>query len=314
MEEVLTVRRWRRYGADRLFVTEETGARLGSVDLQSGEVVADDPEREVGLRRAAQAWLRTDARADVTELVLPVPTSPPDALDALDEAALQAWLGPDSRDVPDDRYRTGRASSLRTRLDRLTDEGWEVVRDVPLGRQGDVVEHLLIGPGGIFTVGERREAGRACPKVAPADGVAGDPTRPRPSVPDDASHHAPHGAPHAGIPSWAAAPAESQPSVVVDGRQMIVDGTPVAALRVARLEAARVHGLLVAAAISGISVRGVVVVQGDLQVVGPAGQDDPLAVHRSDVPGLFRRMPVRLDPARVHAIAQIARRRRTWSH
>lgn len=293
------MRRWRRYGADRLFVTEETGARLGSVDLQSGEVVADDPEREAGLRRAAQAWLRTDARVDVTELVLPVPTTPPDALDALDEAALQAWLGPDSRDVPDDRYRTGRASSLRARLDRLTDEGWEVVRDVPLGRQGDVVEHLLIGPGGIFTVGERRDAGVACPKAGTAD----DPT-----------DRATAGSAHSGIPSWAATPAESQPSVVVDGRQMIVDGTPVAALRVARLEAARVHGLLVAAAISGISVRGVVVVQGDLQVVGPAGHDDPLVVHRTDVPGLFRRMPVRLDPARVHAIAQIARRRRTWSH
>lgn len=289
------MRRWRRYGADRLFVTEETGARLGSVDLQSGEVVADDPEREAGLRRAAQAWLRTDGRVDVTELVLPVPTTPPDALDALDEAALQAWLGPDSRDVPDDRYRTGRASSLRTRLDRLTDEGWEVVRDVPLGRQGDVVEHLLIGPGGIFTVGERRDAGRACPATARADGSSVRPGEPVPVEP-------------------VAGEAEPEPSVVVDGRQMIVDGMPVAALRVARLEAARVQGLLVAAAISGVSVRGVVVVQGDLQVVGPAGHDDPLVVHRTDVPGLFRRMPVRLDPARVHAIAQIARRRRTWSH
>ncbi|GIG23712.1 hypothetical protein Cch01nite_44360 [Cellulomonas chitinilytica] len=307
MEEVLTVRRWRRYGADRLFVTEETGARLGSVDLQSGEVVADDPEREAGLRRAAQAWLRTDARADVTELVLPVPTTAPDALDELDEAALQAWLGPDSRDVPDDRYRTGRGSSLRTRLDRLTEEGWEVVRDVPLGRQGDVVEHLLIGPGGIFTVGERRDAGRACPTDRPADGAA-DTAGPSAGSPADLSDTCSE------TTSGAPTPTEAAPSVVVDGRQMVVDGTPVAALRVARLEAARVHGLLVAAAISGISVRGVVVVQGDLQVVGPAGQDDPLVVHRSDVPGVFRRMPARLDPARVHAIAQIARRRRTWSH
>jgi len=296
VEEVLTVRRWRRYGADRLFVTEETGARLGSVDLQSGEVVADDPEREAGLRRAAQAWLRTDARADVTELVLPVPTAPSDALDALDEAALQAWLGPDSRDVPDDRYRTGRASSVRTRLDRLADEGWEVVRDVPLGRQGDVVEHLLVGPGGIFTVSERREAARRCPGDALADAQVNAQVQTQVNG-DDVD-----GRPGAG------------PNVVVDGRQMIVDGTPVAALRVARLEASRVQGLLLAAAIPGISVRGVVVVHGDLQVVGPAGPEDPLVVHRTDVPGLFRRMPVRLDPARARAIAQIARRRRTWSH
>jgi hypothetical protein len=293
VDEVLTVRRWRRYGADRLFVTEETGARLGSVDLQSGEVVADDPEREAGLRRAAQAWLRTDARADVTELVLPVPTAPTDALDAFDEAALQAWLGPDSRDVPDDRYRTGRASSVRTRLDRLADEGWEIVRDVPLGRQGDVVEHLLVGPGGIFTVSERRET--AGPSTS--EGQRG------PDGDDELTIR----------PRESARPCPG-PTVVVDGRQMIVDGTPVAALRVARLEASRVQGHLLAAAIPGISVRGVVVVHGDLQVVGPAGPDDPLVVHRSDVPGLFRRMPVRLDPARARAIAGIARRRRTWSH
>jgi hypothetical protein len=293
VDEVLTVRRWRRYGADRLFVTEETGARLGSVDLQSGEVVADVPEREAGLRRAAQAWLRTDARADVTELVLPVPTAPADALDALDEAALQAWLGPDSRDVPDDRYRTGRASSVRTRLDRLADEGWEIVRDVPLGRQGDVVEHLLVGPGGIFTVSERRETAGSGTSGGQS-GAHGD---------DDLTAR----------PAEAGRPCPG-PTVVVDGRQMIVDGTPVAALRVARLEASRVQGHLLAAAIPGISVRGVVVVHGDLQVVGPAGPDDPLVVHRSDVPGLFRRMPVRLDPARARAIAGIARRRRTWSH
>ncbi|MGY4645383.1 NERD domain-containing protein [Cellulomonas sp. URHB0016] len=290
MEEVLTVRRWRRYGADRLFVTEETGAMLGSVDLQSGEVVADDPEREAGLRRAAQAWLRTDARADVTELVLPVPTAPSDALDAFDEAALEAWLGSDSRDVPDDRYRSGRASSVRTRLDRLTDEGWEVVRDVPLGRQGDMVGHLLIGPGGIFTVSERREAGRTCH----ADGLTDE---------DDVDVQPGH----RGRPGSAS-------TVVLDGRQMIVDGVPVAALRVARLEASRVQGHLLAAAIPGISVRGVIVVHGDLEIVGVVGPEDPLVVHRTDVPGLFRQMPVRLDPARARAIAQIARRRRTWSH
>ncbi|WP_146843394.1 nuclease-related domain-containing protein [Cellulomonas composti] len=148
MDQLLTVRRWRRYGADRLFVTQETGARVGSVDLQSGEVVVDDPELEDRLREAAQEYLRKD----VTELVLPMPRQP---FDEPMQTAMEAWLGPRE---PDDE-RTQRGASLRKRLERLYAEGWHVVHDVPLGRQGSVLEHLLIGPGGIYTVAERRHPG-----------------------------------------------------------------------------------------------------------------------------------------------------------
>lgn len=156
MDELLTVRRWRRYGADRLFVTQETGAPVGSVDLQSGEVVVEHPALEDGVRKAAQAWLRADLRTDTGALVLPVPASPTDALDALDQAALESWLGLVSADdaaLP--AYRGERGSSVRTRLSRLVDEGWQVLHDVPVSRQGSLLQNLLVGPGGILTVSER---------------------------------------------------------------------------------------------------------------------------------------------------------------
>ena len=69
MDGSLIVRRWQRYGADRLFVMGDTGARVGSVDLRSGEVTVDLPTLESGLRRAAQEFLR----ADSDELVLRLP-------------------------------------------------------------------------------------------------------------------------------------------------------------------------------------------------------------------------------------------------
>lgn len=122
VDESLIVRRWQRYGADRLFVTGDSGARVGSVDLRSGEVTVDLPVFEDGLRRAAQAFLRSDA----DELVLPLPESVDD---------LSVDSGP-----------------VGSRLDRLTGIGWHVQHNVPMGRQGDVVEHLLIGPGGVYTV------------------------------------------------------------------------------------------------------------------------------------------------------------------
>ncbi|MCC2307503.1 nuclease-related domain-containing protein [Cellulomonas chengniuliangii] len=147
MTEALIVRRWRRYGADRLYVTAESGARVGCVDLQSGEVIVDEPILEAGVRKAAQAYLRSY----VTELVLPFQVE--GGLEELDE--LRALDG----DVYEPGVRT-RASSVRVRLDALTTQGWHVVHSVPLGRQGTVVDHLLIGPGGIFTVRECAHPGQ----------------------------------------------------------------------------------------------------------------------------------------------------------
>ena len=261
MEQLLTVRRWRRYGADRLFVTQESGARVGSVDLQSGEVVVDDPVLEDRLRRAAQEFLR----ADVAELVLPVPSRTSEALEPADQAALEAWLGNDrdSNDALDlSGGRAERGSPLRARLERLAAEGWQVVHDVPLGRQGSLVAHLLFGPGGIFTIAEHKLAGR---------------------------------------------------HVRLDGRVIEVDGESASYLRDARLEAQRTHALLVAAGCASITVRSVVVIQGELEI---AARQDPLAptlvVPRHVVPAVFRAMPTVLGPERVAALAHVARQRATW--
>jgi hypothetical protein len=92
VEQALIVRRWRRYGADRLYVTADTGAPLGSVDLATGRV-------------------------------------------ALQPGAAE--------------------ETLCERLDRLVLVGWHVLHDVPVGRQGSVVAHLLVGPPGAFAVAER---------------------------------------------------------------------------------------------------------------------------------------------------------------
>ena len=259
MEDVLTVRRWRRYGADRLFVTQESGARVGSVDLQSGEVVVDDPQREAGLRRAAQAYLR----ADVAELAMSLPTPGVGALDPVDESALQAWLGGDDWDTInlDGSAASAAAPCVRASSVWATRAGRSSTT-CPLGRQGSMVEHLLIGPAGIFTVAERRHPGQR---------------------------------------------------VVVEGRTIAVDGRSMSYLRDARLEATRVQGALLAAACAAITVRGVVVVHGDLEVRTVQPQHDAFAIARQDVQTVFRAMPVRLDPARIMAIAHVARQRTTWS-
>ncbi|NMR19760.1 nuclease-related domain-containing protein [Cellulomonas fimi] len=135
MSPTLTMRRWHRFGVDFLVATADTGARVGWVDLRSGEVVVERPMLEDSLRLAAQEYLR----ADVHEIVLPVPRRA--ALDAFD-----AYVT-----VPDDAADDA-SGSVAARLERLVAEGWLVLHDVPVGRQGAVLDHLLIGTGGVFAI------------------------------------------------------------------------------------------------------------------------------------------------------------------
>lgn len=296
VEQALIVRRWRRYGADRLYVTAETGAPLGSVDLATGEVDVEPDAAVEGsgvedaVRGAAQAYLR----ADVPELVLPasavLPPEEPEPLPAVDDRPrgrraraaeddemLHAAGTDPHRSGPRGRHRAvdalvspredgeprGMAESLCDRLDRLVLAGWHVLHDVPVGRQGTVVGHLLVGPPGAFAVAER-------------------PAAPAPQL------------------------------FSVDGRSLSADGVAVADLRDLRLTAARAGSLLRTAVGSPVAVRGVLVVHGEIEVLRPAPYE-ALVVADDQVPDVFTAMPGHWTPGRVDAVAAIARRRSTWA-
>ncbi|MGW6982919.1 nuclease-related domain-containing protein [Streptomyces sp. NPDC054932] len=66
-----------------------------------------------------------------------------------------AWML--RRRTDGDSWRTGLAGERRVgeELDRLTRQGWRVLHSVPLPRQVDI-DHLLIGPGGVFTINTKR--------------------------------------------------------------------------------------------------------------------------------------------------------------
>ncbi|HEY0217791.1 MAG TPA: NERD domain-containing protein [Cellulomonas sp.] len=317
MEQALIVRRWRRYGADRLYVTGETGAPLGSVDLVTGAVAVEgghDEAVEAAVRGAVQAYLR----ADLPELVLPasavastpgagVPiveaaagrprgrrarraedpaadaSAPASAGAASATSAAGTTTGDHGRTHPDeDAAHRGRhraddlvsprpdgepralAESLCDRLDRLVLDGWHVLHDVPVGRQGSVVPHLLVGPPGAFAVAER------------------DPQPERPE------------------------------RFTLDGRYLSADSRGIADLRDVRLTAARAGSLLRTAVGSPVPVRGVLVVHGHVDVLVPSPYD-ALVVDDGAVPDLFTQMTARWTRSRVDAVAGVARRRTTWA-
>ncbi|HEY0188183.1 MAG TPA: NERD domain-containing protein [Cellulomonas sp.] len=294
MEQALIVRRWRRYGADRLYVTAENGAPLGSVDLVTGAVDVEGArdgtsgsaaQVEAVVRQAVQAYLR----ADLPELVLPATAEP--GPEHEEDGSVPARLrGRRARydDVPlppsvtgcsgrrgrhlaedlvsprTDGEPRGMAETLCDRVDRLALDGWHVLHDVPVGRQGSVVPHLLIGPPGAYAVAER--------------------------------------APHPGRAE----------RFTLDGRYLSADGQGIADLRDVRLTAARAGSLLRAAVGSPVPVRGVLAVHGPVEVLVPSPYD-ALVVPDRQVPELFSAMDPRWSRSRVDAVAGVARRRTTWA-
>ena len=119
---------------------------MGSVDLVNGDVDIADHRDEQDVRRAAQEYLRSD----VAELAMPTQRSGAEGLSAVDDDMLSGWLG---EPIPGARSR--REGATRTRLDLLADRGWTVLHDVPVGLQGSVCEHFVIGPPGVFALSHR---------------------------------------------------------------------------------------------------------------------------------------------------------------
>ena len=154
VQTTVRVRRWRRYGADRAFVVDSCGSHLGSVDLTSGEVDLVEPEHDGQVRHAVQVYLR----ADLDEVLVPQQRAPLDGFSPGDEQILRQWLGaPIMLGGPSHVFRT-----VRAQLERLAEDGWTVVHQVPLGLQGSSCPHLVVGPPGVFTV---RRVGRVGAQV-----------------------------------------------------------------------------------------------------------------------------------------------------
>lgn len=46
------------------------------------------------------------------------------------------------------------------RLERLVKRGWHVLHSIPVGQRGSDIDHLLIGPGGLYTINTKNHPGK----------------------------------------------------------------------------------------------------------------------------------------------------------
>lgn len=191
VDESCEVMRWRRYGKDRLYVARADGTQVGWWDLESDEPHPERAEDAEQLAAAVRSW---EARGRQTVTVAETDPSPVAnvAGGVRDQASERPWLDL-SRNVPGAEARARaveakEAAPVRTLLARVlqvhTDERawrlgangeekvaaqfdkvvkkdprWQFIHAIPIGTRGSDIDHLAIGPGGVFTANAKNHPG-----------------------------------------------------------------------------------------------------------------------------------------------------------
>ena len=312
----LEVRRWRRYGHDRLYVQRPDGERLGYGDCVTGTAVLADGCDDAGhaafdaalaghpgvVRPRAAPEQERVAAEEAT--VVPAPRTPTpgapevSAAEPVRPAGEAPAVEVPWTDIAATRpgaaarakaLELRRAALVRTFVARLlgvhTEERawrigadgeeavaaelarlgdrWRVLHAVPVGERGSDIDHVVVGPGGVFTVNTK--------------------------------HH-----PRAKV--W------------VGGSTVMVDGRRVPYVRNSRHEARRAARLLTAAGAGPVDVTGVVAVMGARGGLTIRSQPEGVVVtSRRELTRWLAAQPERLTDEEVARVFALARRSDTWT-
>lgn len=303
MTAALVVRRWTRYGKDRLYVSTSEGEKVGWLDLLTGDITVERADLTDQFHEAIAAHQGLND----TKPGLPVPaeaiealTSPPEALPKVHQPVPPEWTDLASNrpgqgvraeaaslladmkerskvgtflkralDVKTDEraFRVGAdgEEAVGARLDRLTKHGGRVLHSIPVGKGRSDIDHLVIPKGGVYPVNTKR---------------------------------------HPGGTVW------------VGEKAILVNGQRTDYLRNSRYEAERVRKVLLAHLGVEVPVRAVLVfLTGTVvpQVTIKQMPHEVLVLDRMDVPGAFKRAPERVSPHMIERIYEVARRSSTWT-
>ncbi|RZS86891.1 nuclease-like protein [Motilibacter rhizosphaerae] len=185
MEQTLTLVRWRRYGKDRLYVRDGQDQQLGWHDLLTGHTMLNPGARALEVERAVAHWRSQHgfpSLGDQQQVPQPVqprpaparstPPSPPgeDLAQRRAGAAAREQADAERRAAPvrtlvarvlgvhtDERaWRIGAKGEekVAAELQKLiaSDPRWCVLHAVPVGNRGSDIDHVVVGPGGVFTL------------------------------------------------------------------------------------------------------------------------------------------------------------------
>ncbi|MFI9820914.1 nuclease-related domain-containing protein [Streptomyces sp. NPDC052013] len=179
----LNVTRWKRYGHDRLYANLPDGTAVGWADVKTGEITVLRAEYRDDVIAVLTQHLQSREPAGIPEKtpqtevrpLLP-PLTPADDLagtppgDSLRELLDGSGPGLAERVIARllrrrtewDSWRKGLAGEKRVgaELNRLARHGWHALHSIRLANNVDV-DHLLIGPGGVFSINTKHHHNRA---------------------------------------------------------------------------------------------------------------------------------------------------------
>lgn len=304
----LIVKRWVRYGHDRLYVEAADGTGLGYWDNKAGTAVLTDGADPDAFHAALAAYRGADAPA--AAVVVPAQTAPVAVQPSTPTVTPPPLAGPDAQTGPSPeepewtdlasrkagsaarnqalalrqaapvRTLFARALGVKTderawrigadaeeevgaRLATLGDR-WKVLHAVPIGENDSDIDHVVIGPGGVFTVNTK--------------------------------HH-----PDAAI--W------------VGGNTFLVNGQRVPYIRNSRFEAKRTEKLLTCALGASVSATAIIAVMGARKGFTIKSQPDDGAVvvmTRRKLATWLSSRPHVLTSEQIEAIYAVARRSDSW--
>ena len=171
----MTVTPWKRYGKDRLYVNA-AGTSLGYLDRETGQVhVTDEKDRSV-VERLLGVVPAPPAAADDEPYAVTVERWAPDlsqneagagarakAQEHREQAPVRTLLARVLGVHTDERaWRVGSKGEelVGKELEKLG-PAWTVVHDVPVGDRGANIDHVVVGPGGVFTVNAKMHVGKS---------------------------------------------------------------------------------------------------------------------------------------------------------
>jgi len=164
----LSIRSWKRYGYDRAYLNDADGNDLGFIDLTTGEVTAKPGADADVVRDALLAWAVAEEEDPTPgDLALNKPGA------AVRAKAQQEWdeyharrpvastiARAFGRATPDQSWTRGAEGeeAVGARLAQLESAGWRTLHSIPVGTRGSDIDHLLIGPGGVFTINTKNHS------------------------------------------------------------------------------------------------------------------------------------------------------------
>ena len=153
---------------DRLYVEDSVGLTYGWADAATGETTIQIPGSEARVEAAFEAWALSFPEDD---LALHAPGRNTAALTAAWDAEIAA-LRQDSAILEDmlriaTEQRTAFSKGMAGEyvvglaLNALHPQGWGVLHSIPVFDGRSDIDHLLVGPGGVWTVNAKLHANHA---------------------------------------------------------------------------------------------------------------------------------------------------------